>query len=568
MGGPGDIEELSKMYCAQCEQTLHPTGCVRAGVCSKTPEAAAIQDAMIYGATLLGNFHLEEDHVLILQSIFATLTNVNFSAVDLRTRFLGPIVARLEALSGTNPSQTVADYLKLSKRILTEPKDDWIKVCRSTLAPDFLTRKYGSTSAGLRYLTLLGMKGLCAYAEHCYKLLSFNKAPLTELHQAMVPATTNLYNALFTDDLTTQDLLSCALGIGKANLSVTSLLDRLHADTLGVPTLCSVPVRMHPGKCVLITGHDMVDMLLLLTAAQEKGVHVYTHGEMFPAYTYPRLRSFSCFKGHFGTAWQNQQKEFPLFPGPIVFTSNCLKPPLPSYRDRVFVMDCVGFDDIKVVEGLDFSEVINCALESTGFESEEHCRSVEGMITTTGLEAEGFHADEIRGAGFNHRVLKKPEILSNLVNLVKTGQITCIQFNGGCDGASKDRSAFSKKALQADQKTLILTNSCGRFRLNRLQDYGEINGIPRLLDTGQCNDFYSLAQILIDLSGALGCSLNDLPLQIYVSWFEQKAIVQFLTFLHLGVKNITLGPSLPLFLTDDILQFLKENYGVTKITAV
>lgn len=563
----GDLEELSRMYCAQCEQTLHPSGCVRAGVCSKSPEVAAIQDAMIYGATLLGGFQLEEDHVLILQSIFATLTNVNFSAVDLRTRFLGPTVSRLEALSKDSPSQAMLDYLALAKRILTESTDSWIKVCRSTLAPDFLTRKYGPTSAGLRYLTLLGMKGLCAYAEHCYKLLSFNKAPLTELHDAMRSALTDLHAALLDDNLTTQDLLSHALGIGKANLSVTALLDRLHADTLGVPTLCSVPVRMCPGKCVLITGHDMVDMLLLLTAAQEKGVNVYTHGEMFPAYTYPRLRSFSCFKGHFGTAWQNQQKEFPLFPGPIVFTSNCLKPPLPSYRDRVFVMDCVGFDGVKTVNNLDFSEVIDCALNNTGFENEKHCRSVEEMITTTGLEAEGFRASEIRGAGFNHRVLKQPDILTNVVNLIKTGQITCIQFNGGCDGASKDRSVFSKKALQADQKTLILTNSCGRFRLNRLQDYGEINGIPRLLDTGQCNDFYSLAQILIDLSKALGCSLNELPLQIYVSWFEQKAIVQFLTFLHLGVKNIKLGPSLPLFLTDEILQFLEANYGVTKITA-
>lgn len=567
----GDIEEqtgeLSRMYCAQCEQTLQSTGCISAGVCSKAPETSSIHDAIIYGATLLGSFQHKEDHVLIIQSLFSTLTNVNFNNTDLKERFLGPVVARLEAVAKNGP-ENATWFITLAKKILKEPKDSWTNEARAKLAPDVYIRKYGQTSAGIRYLTLLGMKGLCAYADHALNLLKLCKDPLTEIHAPMKDATRCLHTALFDPNLSVEQALDQALGIGKANLAVTELLDRLHAETLGVPTLCSVPTLMHPGKCVLITGHDLVDMFLLLTECQKHGINVYTHGEMFSAYTYPKLREFSCFKGHFGTAWQNQCNEMPHFPGPCIFTSNCIKPPLPSYKDRVFVMNCVGFDGIKAINNDDFSAVIASAKANTGFTDEEHCRRVEKIITKTGLEAENFHADEIRGAGFNHRVFEQKEILSKVVDLVKAGHITRIQFNGGCDGASKDRSTYSKHALQADNKTLILTNSCGRFRLNRLQDYGDIDGIPRLLDTGQCNDFYSLARIVMKLAETLKCGINDLPLRLCVSWFEQKAIVQFLTFLYLGVKNIQLGPTLPIFLSDETLGILGDKFGVTKIPAL
>lgn len=561
-----DIEDHgTPMSCFQCEQTLKPTGCIRAGVCGKAPKTALIQDTVAYACAYLSRSAQMDDMLLLIQAIFATLTNVNFDDDALIHRFLIPLCDRIRACP-CSKEQSVADFLKLAKSVAEEPFEQWHSMARKTLSPDVLKQKYGPTNGGLRYMIVLGVKGMAAYADHAYNLTTLLQSDPGVLFQAFSEMCPYLHKALLEEKLETAELLEFSLAIGRINLRVTELLDKFHAEALGVPTLCSVPIRLQPGKCVLISGHDFVDMYFLLQACEKEGINVYTHGEMFPAYSYPKLRGFKCFKGHFGGAWYRQQKELPHFPGAIVFTTNCIQTPLPSYRDRVFTMGCVGFTGLPHIERTDFSALIKCAKECTGFTSPQHCRETEEAVINSDL-GKNCQLDAVHGVGFNHRALDDPATLSKLVGLIKAGKIKRIQVNGGCDGMNSARSVFGKNAFEAPDDTLILTGACGRFRFNRLREYGDIEGIPRLLDTGQCNDFYSIACIAKRVAEQLGCNVNDLPLDLYVSWYEQKAVVQLLTFLHLGIKGIHLGPTMPLFLSPEALGTLSEAFDLRPILA-
>lgn len=529
------------MFCNQCEQTSKGFSCTVRGNCGKGHELDVLQDLLIYVCAGLSEASLEaeksgskrEDHdFFLLEAIFSTLTNVNFDPVRIKAYIEKAIELREEIKHSAkiDPMSPWARY--------KSPKDmeELIKEAEEREIEPTIFKEEGEDVASLKLTILYGLKGIAAYAYHAYKLGVKNEEVLYGLKDLLVKIFKDR-----TSDVNTW--VQRALEVGRLNLLTMEALDRAHTSTFGNPVPTKVPTGFISGKAILISGHDLKDLYELLKQTEGKGIYVYTHGEMLPAHGYPELKKFPHLYGHYGKAWQNQQKEFEDFPGPIVMTTNCLMPPKNSYSDKVFTLGPVGYPGLKHINNLDFSSVIEAASNMKGFYED---RASKEVVT-------GF----ARNACLS--------VADKIIELVKTTKIRHFFLVGGCDGAKPARNYYTELVEKIPHDCVVLTLGCGKFRFFD-QDLGTIDGIPRLLDIGQCNDAYSAIQIALALSKAFGASPNDLPLSLILSWYEQKAVAILLTLLHLGIKNIRLGPSMPAFLTKNVANFIVENYNLKPIT--
>ena len=393
----------------------------------------------------------------------------------------------------------------------------------------------------LKSLLLFGLRGMAAYAYHAMVLGYTDETVNLFFREALVQIGL---------ELTMDELLPEVLKLGEVNLQCMALLDRANTESFGTPEPTKVSMQIEPGPFIVVTGHDLKDLQLLLEQTKDRGIAVYTHGEMLPAHAYPKLKAYPNLKGNFGTAWQNQQKEFHQIPAPILFTTNCLMPPKPSYADRVFTTEAVGYPGmVHIGADKDFTSLIEKALELGGYPETHQQTGINGGTELT--------------TGFGHGAVLS--VADQVVEAVKAGQIRHFFLVGGCDGAKTGRNYYTEFVKQTPPDTVVLTLACGKYRFNDLE-LGMIGGLPRLMDMGQCNDAYSAIQVAVALANAFGCGVNELPLSYVLSWYEQKAVCILLTLLHLGIRNIRLGPSLPAFLSPDVLQYLVDNFGIAPIT--
>lgn len=533
------------MFCIQCEQTKHGGCRTEMGNCGKDAGTAGLQDLLIYAlkgismyahrARQLGAVDRDIDGFL-LGAFFTTLTNVNFD----EDRFLELIS---EATSARDKAKALYETACKDKGQAPEALDgpatfalaktkDALLAQAGVAAVDVGREDVGDAVIGLRALLLYGLKGCAAYAEHARRLGQESDEVMGVFHE--------IFDFAASEPTDPQAILGQALKTGEVNLEVMRLLDEGHTSRFGHPEISQVRVTPVKGKCLLVSGHDLVDLEAVLKQTEGKGINVYTHGEMLPANAYPKLKAYSHLAGNYGGAWQAQRQEFADFPGAIVMTSNCLMDPnIGGYADRIFTCGPVGWPDVVHIEGENFSPAIEKTLSLPGFETD----APEQTITT------GFARNTVLG------------VADKVLDAVKTGAISHFFLVGGCDGAKFGRNYFHDIVEQAPKDSVILTLGCGKYRFNK-QDFGDIGGIPRLLDVGQCNDAYSAIQIAVALADALDCGVNDLPLSLVVSWFEQKAAAVLLTLLHLGIKNIHLGPTLPQYLTPDVVNILVEAYDL------
>lgn len=517
-----------KMFCFQCEQTAGCAACTGiAGVCGKKSETAKLQDELTGALIGLaraaeGNMDLSQDtYQTILEGLFTTVTNVSFDN-DAITAMINKIHAEKQKLvpdccTCAAPCGRTDDY---DMRQIWDADED----IRS-----------------LKALILFGIRGMAAYAYHA-SVLGYRD---DEVNRFFCEA---LFKLGYEESVET--LLPTVLKVGEINLKCMELLDKANTETYGIPAPTTVPLCVEKGPFIVVTGHDLKDLRLLLEQTEGKGINIYTHGEMLPAHAYPELKKFSHLKGNFGTAWQNQQKEFDKLPAPILFTTNCLMPPKAGYADRVFTTEVVGFPGaVHIGENKDFTPVIEKALALGGYTEAQVFTGINGGTEVT--------------TGFGHAA-----ILSHanaIVEAVKSGAIRHFFLVAGCDGAKPGRNYYTEFVKLTPPDSIVLTLACGKYRFNDL-NLGKIGELPRLMDMGQCNDAYGAIRVAAALADAFGCGVNELPLSFVLSWYEQKAVCILLTLLHLGIKNIRLGPSLPAFLSPNILSFLVENYGIAPIT--
>ena len=525
------------MFCYQCEQAANG-GCTKIGVCGKKPEVAALQDLLIFGlkgvafwaneARKAGKKDVEVDRFMI-EGLFTTVTNVDFDpeAIAKILKKCGTMLNKAKSLAG---SVTGA----IPEAAQWQPAGDTAALIQQGEAHGVKSVEIDPDVKSMQETLIYGMKGYAAYADHALILGAENDEIYAFTHKALA--------ATLDKNLGLMDFVTLAMECGRINLVTMELLNKAHTDAYGHPVPTPVQLGTKAGKAILVTGHDLKMLETLLKQTEGKGINIYTHGEMLPAHGYPGLKKYSHLVGNFGGAWQDQAKEFVDFPGAIIFNTNCIQRPADSYKDRLFTWGLVQWPDVKHVEGWDFSAVINKALECDGF-----------------TEAPG---KEIL-TGFGHNAVLG--VADKVIDAVKAGQIKHFFLIGGCDGAKSGRNYYTEFAEKAPKDTVILTLACGKYRFNKL-DFGDIGGIPRLLDVGQCNDAYSAIQIAVALSKAFNCGVNDLPLSMILSWYEQKAVAILLTLLHLGIKNIKLGPSLPAFITPNVLNFLVENFNIGPIT--
>ncbi len=546
------------MFCYQCEQTdrtdsssrpgLLAFGCASAkGNCGKDATTAALQDVLVHVNLGIGQYAY---HARLLGAadsrfaahasfdLFTTLTNVNFNP----TRLMGLIAAAVDIrdqaklayenaarAAGVEPEPLSGPAQFVPATTLSEVIDQapavGVDADLSTLGPDVV---------GLRNLTLYGLKGVCAYAHHAHALGYRNDATDAGIESALT---------FLAGEPTDPDaLLTRALELGSVNLQVMEMLDAANTGSFGNPVPTPVRITPVPGKAILVSGHDLHDLQKILEATEGTGINVYTHGEMLPAHGYPRLHAYSHLAGNYGGAWQDQQRDFTAFPGPIVMTSNCLIEPRPSYRNRIFTTGPVGWPGIRHLHTADLSPVIKAAQSLPGFTTE-----VPPETVTT-----GFARDAVLS------------VVDTVIGAVKDGAIKRFLLIGGCDGAAPGRNYYTEVADQAPEGTVLLTLGCTKYRFNT-HEFGDVAGIPRLLDLGQCNDSYSAVQIALALANAFDCEVNDLPLSLFVSWFEQKAAAVLLTLLSLGIRNIRLGPTLPAFLSPAVVDILVEQFALKPI---
>ena len=537
------------MFCVQCEQTIRTpagNGCAYAqGMCGKTAETSDLQDVLIYTLQGLSAWALaarehdivdDEIDAFVPKAFFATLTNVNFDsarivdyvnqALAYRQQLADRLAALAVQLAELPAAARFEPGVELLEQLAHAPQTA-VNRGKSEVNEDIM---------GLRLLCLYGLKGAAAYMEHARVLDQQDSAVAAEFHRIM--------SWLGTDPSDLDPLFKCAMDIGLLNFKIMEMLDLGETTAFGHPEPTQVRVTPVPGKCILVSGHDMVDLKLILEQTAGTGINVYTHGEMLPALAYPFFKQYPHLVGNYGSAWQNQQKEFANFPGAVVMTSNCIiDPNVGNYSDRIFTRSIVGWPGVTHLEGEDFSAVIAKAQALEGFKHVE----LEHFITI------GFARNALMQAA--------PAVIDK----VKAGEISHFFLVGGCDGDKAERAYFTEFAKAAPQDTLLLTLGCGKYKFNKL-DFGNIGGIPRLLDVGQCNDAYSAIQLALALSEAFECGVNDLPLTLVLSWFEQKAIVILLTLLALGVKDIRTGPTAPAFLTPALLKVLEEQFGLKGTT--
>ncbi|WP_324005406.1 hydroxylamine reductase [Aeromonas hydrophila] len=537
------------MFCVQCEQTIRTpagNGCAYAqGMCGKTAETSDLQDVLIYTLQGLSAWALaarehgivdSEIDAFVPKAFFATLTNVNFDSARIVAYVNQALTYRQQLAAKLAPLAVQADALPAAARF--EPGADLL--AQLAQAPQTAVNRgkneVNEDIMGLRLLCLYGLKGAAAYMEHARVLDQQDAGVAAEFHRIM--------SWLGTDPSDLDPLFKCAMDIGLLNFKIMEMLDLGETTAFGHPEPTQVRVTPVPGKCILVSGHDMVDLKLILEQTKGTGINIYTHGEMLPALAYPFFKQYPHLVGNYGSAWQNQQKEFANFPGAVVMTSNCIiDPNVGNYSDRIFTRSIVGWPGVTHLEGEDFSAVIAKAQALEGFKHVE----LEHFITI------GFARNALMQAA--------PAVIDK----VKAGEISHFFLVGGCDGDRAERAYYTEFAKAIPQDSLLLTLGCGKYKFNKL-DFGDIGGIPRLLDVGQCNDAYSAIQLALALSEAFECGVNDLPLTLVLSWFEQKAIVILLTLLALGVKDIRTGPTAPAFLTPALLKVLEEQFGLKGTT--
>lgn len=523
-----DTKMENKMFCYQCEQTVGCTGCKgNTGVCGKKADTANLQDELT--GALIGLARAccgdtapnANTYRILIEGLFMTITNVNFDDEPIKTQIVNTRKEKIKLVpnceSCTSSCGRNDDY---DMKTLWNDNED----VRS-----------------LKSLILFGLRGMAAYAYHSLML-------------GYIDDEVNRFFAegLFyiSENLTVEELLPHVLKVGEINLKCMALLDKANTTTYGTPTPVTVPLSIKKGPFIVVSGHDLKDLQLLLQQTEGKGINIYTHGEMLPAHAYPELKKYNHLKGNFGTAWQNQQKEFDNIPAPILFTTNCLMPPKSSYIDRVFTTEVVAFPGtVHINEQKDFTPVVEKALALGGYTEDYQMTGINGGTSVT--------------TGFGHGSVLG--IADKIINAIKSGDIKHFFLVGGCDGAKPGRNYYTEFVKQTPANSVILTLACGKYRFNDLE-LGTVAGLPRLLDMGQCNDAYSALKVAITLAEAFNCKVNDLPISFILSWYEQKAVCILLTLLHLGIKNIYLGPTLPAFLSPNIIKFLVEKYNISPIT--
>ncbi len=499
---------MNKMFCFQCEQTAKGECCTVQGVCGKTFETANLQDELTNKIIEFANCveYSKDNTQLVVDALFTTITNVNFDNESIKNL--------IDKLSKKNTCGTHFDI-----------KNVW--ECNEDIR-------------SLKSLILFGLKGIAAYAHHA-RILNYTDETVDKF----------FFEALqgISKDLSTDELLQLVLKTGEINLKCMELLDKANTETYGNPVPTKVSTEIEAGPFIVVTGHDLYDLALLLEQTKNKGINIYTHGEMLPCHAYPELKKYPHLKGNFGTAWQNQQKEFANIPAPILFTTNCIMPVKDSYKDRVFTTSVVRYPDVKHIDdNKDFSAIIEKSLELSGYKEPQKMTGINGGNTLT--------------VGFGHNTVLS--VADKVIDAVKSGDLKHIFLVGGCDGAKTGRNYYTEFVKETPKNALVLTLACGKYRFNDL-DLGEINGIPRLLDMGQCNDAYSAIKVAVELSKAFNCSVNELPLSLVLSWYEQKAVCILLTLLYLGIEDIRLGPTLPAFVSPNVLNILVEKFKIKPI---
>ncbi len=531
------------MFCYQCEQASKGKGCSSISVCGKEPDVAALQDLLVYSLMGMGLYATEgrkvgvsdkEVNEFTVKALFSTLTNVNFNAesfvalikksVELReglakkVEAAGGNAAFSEAVAVFKPEATLEGLVRQGEKTGLTSDD--------SIDPDILS---------LQHTVLFGIKGVAAYADHAQILGKSDDSVYAFIHEALASMTNKR--------LGLNDWVGLALKCGEVNLKAMELLDAANTGTYGSPVPTKVPLGAKKGKAVLVSGHDLRDLENVLKQSAGKGINVYTHGEMLPTHAYPQLKKYPHFYGHYGTAWQNQHREFEKFPGAILMTTNCLQEPRDSYKDNIFTTGLVGWPGISHIADNDFTPVIERALALSGFPEDSDGKSV----------MTGFARDAVMG------------VAGTVIEAVKSKKIRHFFLVAGCDGAKPGRNYYTEFVEKVPKDCIVLTLACGKFRFFD-KELGDIGGIPRLLDVGQCNDAYSAIQIAVALSKAFNVGVNDLPLSMVLSWYEQKAVAILLTLLYLGIKNIRIGPSLPAFLTPNVLDVLVKNFNLMPIT--
>jgi hydroxylamine reductase len=509
------------MFCFQCEQTAKGTGCTVAGVCGKQSNTAKFQDQLT-GALIglsratQGIEPSQEVYHILLEGLFTTITNVSFDDPAIERQITKTEAAKAKLIA-TNPVKDSSNYDM--DRLWNDNED-----IRS-----------------LKSLILFGLRGMAAYAYHA-EVLGYTDAEVNAFFAEALIA--------IGSELPADQLLGLVLKTGTVNLKCMAMLDKANTETYGTPTPTTVPLSVEPGPFIVVSGHDLLDLEKLLQQTEGKGINIYTHGEMLPAHAYPKLKAYTQLKGNFGTAWQNQQKEFANIPGPVLFTTNCIMPVKDSYKDRIFTTEVVAYPGmVHIDDNKDFTPVINKALELGGYPELHKMTGINGGETMT----TGFAQGTVLG------------VADKVIDAVKAGAIKHFFLVGGCDGAKPGRNYYTEFVKQTPKDTVILTLACGKFRFNDL-DLGEIGGLPRIMDMGQCNDAYSAIQVALALANAFECDVNELPLSLVLSWYEQKAVCILLTLLSLGIKNIYLGPTLPAFVSPNVLNTLVETFNLTPIS--
>jgi hydroxylamine reductase len=530
------------MFCFQCEQTSKGEGCTKIGVCGKQSDVAVLQDLLIFAVKGLSQVAVEARTVGIndpelnhftCKAIFSTLTNVDFDADRIISLINETVKRRDDLKQKVKAAGGSVDFSGEAASFIPEASKDGMvsqgeKVGVKSdpdINPDILS---------LRELLVYGIKGVAAYADHAAILCKEDDKVYAYLQEALAKT--------LNKDLSVDDYIGLVMKCGEINLKTMELLDAGNTETYGHPVPTAVPLGAKKGKAILVSGHDLKDIELILKQTEGKGINIYTHGEMLPCHGYPELKKYPHFYGHFGTAWQNQAKDFAAFPGAILMTTNCIQKPKDSYKDRIFTTGLVGWPGVTHVSGKDFKPVIQKALELEGFSEDTNGKSV--MV--------GFGRNAVMG------------VADKVIDAVKNKAIRHFFLVGGCDGAKPGRDYYTRFVEQVPEDCVVLTLACGKFRFFD-KELGDIGGIPRLLDVGQCNDAYSAIKIASALAGAFNCGVNDLPLSMILSWYEQKACAILLTLLHLGIKDIRLGPSLPAFVSPNVLNVLVDKFNIMPI---
>ncbi|MGD8992474.1 MAG: hydroxylamine reductase [Desulfobacterales bacterium] len=530
------------MFCYQCEQTAKGEGCTKIGVCGKQPDVAALQDLLNYIVKGLSQVAVEGRKVGIndqklnqftSKAIFSTLTNVDFDP-DRFVDLINEAVEKRDALkekvkaaggqtdfdkgpSTFKPASTTAALVAQGEKVGIKSDAD--------INADILS---------LRELLIYGIRGMAAYADHAAVLGKEDDSVYAFMQEGMA--------STLKKDLSVDDYIGLVMKCGEVNLNTMALLDAANTGTYGHPVPTAVPLGAKAGKAILLSGHDLKDLELILKQTKGKGINIYTHGEMLPCHGYPELKKYPHFYGHYGTAWQNQAKEFDAFPGAILMTTNCIQKPKDSYKDHIFTTGLVGWPGVRHIADKDFTPLIEKALELPGFTEDQKGNQV--MV--------GFARNAVMG------------VADQVIEAVKNRAIRHFFLVGGCDGAKPGRDYYTKFVEQIPDDCVVLTLACGKFRFFD-KDLGDIGGIPRLLDVGQCNDAYSAIKIASALADAFECEVNDLPLSMILSWYEQKACVILLTLLYLGIRDIRLGPSLPAFVSPNVLNVLVDKFNIMPI---